>query len=150
MSAEILYVVPCSAKKARTLKAGPMPAREAYTGQGFRAIRHQLERAGAKWCILSGHYGFIWPTTIIEDYDVKMEPVDQDTVWETCFQFMSNRQYGELMTAGRIVVVGSRLYRDAAAALLKRDVEGPLVGLSIGRMLHTINRGDWLERNPAA
>ena len=134
-----LYVLPCSATKARTLAAAPMPARDAYTGQAFRMARHHLERLSLKYCILSGWYGFLWPDTKIEHYDVKMEPVTEDTCWDECFGFINDRQYGRLMTAERIVVLGSKLYSEAAAILLQRPVEAPLAGLSIGHMLAAIN-----------
>ena len=141
MSYHPLYVVPCSATKARTLAAGPMPARDAYTGQAFRFARHYLERRRLKWCILSAWYGFIWPDTLIESYDVKMEPVTQDTVWHECFGFITDRQYGRLMTAESITVLGSRFYSDAAAILLQRPVHAPLSGLPIGRMLSALSTG---------
>ena len=140
---ESLFVVPCSATKSRILQDGtPLPARDAYTGQAFRMARQRLERAGAKWCILSGYYGFIWPSTVIENYDVKMEPVNESTVWDECFGAINNRQYARLMTAERIVVLGSKLYANAAAVLLRRKVEAPLVGLPIGKMLQRLANGD--------
>lgn len=149
-----LFVVPCSATKSRILQDGtPLPARDAYTGQAFRMARHRLEKAGAKWCILSGYYGFIWPSTVIENYDVKMEPVNESTVWDECFGAITNRQYARLMTAERIVVLGSKLYANATAVLLRRKVEAPLVGLPIGKMLQKLAGGDFLnfpnETNPA-
>ncbi len=115
-----------------------MSAKEAYMGQAFRIARQRLEAGREKWCILSAHYGFIWPTTVIEDYDVKMTPVTSATVWDNCFGEINNRQFGKLMTADRVVVLGSRLYSEAAAILLNRDVEAPVSGLSIGRMLHAL------------
>lgn len=140
-----LYVVPCSATKSRILASQPMPARDAYAGQLFRLCRAALEREGLKWCILSAHYGFIWPTTVIEWYDVKMTPVTEATVWDDCFGHITNRQFARLMTAQRVMVLGSRLYADAAAALLKRPVSAPVAGLPIGRMLAEIRRGHWLQ-----
>ena len=80
-----LFIVPCSATKSRILSTQPMPAKEAYTGQAFRLCRSMVEAARVKWCILSAHYGFIWPTTVIEYYDVKMTPVDEHTCWDECF-----------------------------------------------------------------
>ena len=139
-----LYIVPCSQTKARTFEAAPMPARDAYTGQAFRLARAHLERTKSKWCILSGFYGFIWPSTVIEYYDVKMEPVDEHTVWDECFELLTNRQYARLRTSERIVVLGSRLYADAAAVLLERPVEAPLVGLPIGKMLSELSRASFL------
>ncbi len=145
MSYHPLYVVPCSATKARTLASAPMPARDAYTGQAFRMARHHLERHRLKWCVLSAHYGFIWPDTLIEHYDVKMEPVTQDTVWFDCFGSITDRQFGRLMTAESITVLGSRLYADAAAVLLDRPVSAPFAGLSIGRMLNAIATCHWIQ-----
>ncbi len=143
-----LFIVPCSATKSRILAAGnPQPARDAYTGQAFRMLRYQMERHRLKWCILSGWYGFLWPDTVIEHYDVKMEPVTQDTYWENCFGEINNRQYGRLMAARNVTVLGSRLYSDAAAILLDRPVLSPFAGLSIGHMLAAITRGDW--RHPS-
>jgi cytoplasmic iron level regulating protein YaaA (DUF328/UPF0246 family) len=141
-----LYIVACSATKARTLEAAPMPAGDAYIGQAFRLARQQLQRAREKWCILSGHYGFIWPSTIIENYNVKMQPVTKETVWHECFGSITDRQYARLMTAERVVVLGSRLYADAAAVLLDRPVEAPLAGLSIGRMLSALSQGSFLHQ----
>jgi hypothetical protein len=144
-----LYILPCSATKARTLAAGPMPARDAYTGQAFRVARHHLERSKAKWCILSGYYGFLWPSTWIENYEAKMQPVTSETVWDECFGMLSDRQYGRLMSADSITVLGSRLYAEAAAALLRRPVDAPLAGLPIGKMLSQLSRASWLL-TPAA
>lgn len=141
-----LFVVPCSQTKSRILQSEPMAARDAYLGQAFRICRERLEKEKAKWCILSGHYGFLWPDTRIEHYDVKMEPVTAATVWHECFGMINNRQFGRLMTADRVVVLGSRLYVNAAAVLLDRPVEGPVVGLPIGRMLSALKAGDWVRK----
>lgn len=115
-----------------------MLAKEAYTGPFFRACRTQLENDHSKWCILSGLYGFIWPTTYIKWYNEKLTPVTKDTCWDDCFGFITNRQYATLMTAERTVVLGSKLYADAAGILLQRPVESPLAGLPIGRMLQAL------------
>jgi hypothetical protein len=40
------------------------------------------------------------------------------------------------------VVLGSKLYANAAAVLLRRQVEAPLVGLPIGKMLQRLANGD--------
>ncbi|RYD47653.1 MAG: hypothetical protein EOP85_05070 [Verrucomicrobiaceae bacterium] len=138
-----LFIVPCSATKAPCLSSGPMPARDAYTGQCFRMLRQGLERHRLKWCILSAHYGFIWPTTLIEWYDVKMTPLRPDECWDDCFGHITNRQYARLLTTREITVLGSRLYADAAAILLDRPVCAPFAGLPIGRMLSCIHRGQW-------
>lgn len=143
----ILFVVACSQTKTEALRRGPTPAREAYAGGAFRIARGVLEAAGFKWCILSGGYGFIWPSTIIEHYDAKMTPVDADTVWDDCFGFITNRQYARLMTADRVVVLGSRLYAEAASELLRRPVFAPLAGLPIGRALSALKSEEWTRLN---
>ena len=143
--ANTIFIVPCSATKSRILSTQAMPAKEAYTGQAFRLCRSMVERARVKWCILSAHYGFIWPTTVIEHYDVKMTPVDEHTCWDECFGSITNRQYARLFTSERYVLLGSRLYADAARALLRRTVEAPVAGLPIGRMLAELQRGYWLN-----
>jgi len=140
-----LFIVPCSATKSPVLSYMPMRAGDSYTGQAFKMAKGYLQRANRKWCILSGHYGFLWPDTIIENYDVKMEPVDADTVWDDCFDHITNRQYARLMTAERVIVLGSSLYADAAAVLLNRPVEAPLAGLPIGKMLSELSRATWLS-----
>lgn len=144
-----LYILPCSATKARTLEAGPLPARDAYTGQGFRKLREQLEREGLKWCILSAWYGFLWPDTPIEAYDVKMTPLKPGEPWDECFGMLTDRQYGRLNAATSVTVLGSKLYADAAEVLLRHtrfrgEVHRPLAGLPIGKMLQKIHRREWL------
>lgn len=146
----VLYCLPCSATKARTLEAGPLPARDAYTGQAFRMLRQTMEREKLKWCILSGGYGFLWPTSVIEWYDEKMRPLRKDEPWDDCFEEMNQRQYGQLMNADVVSVLGSRLYADVAEELLvnrsifRGEVRKPLAGLPIGKMLQAIHRREWL------
>lgn len=117
-----------------------MPARFAYTGQAFVMARRWLEAARLKWCVLSGGYGFLWPDTIIEDYDCKILPVTSEMCWDGAFDAIKQKQYGRLVSAARIIVLGSRLYSDNAAWLLDREVEAPLAGMSIGKMLSSLSR----------
>lgn len=133
-----LYVVPCSARKAPALKRGPLPARDAYHGTAFRLCRSRLEAARRPWCILSGWHGFLWPSTPITDYDALMPWLGPETVWDDALGAINDRQYARLRHAGRIVVLGSRRYVHAARWLLEREVEGPVAGLPIGRMLHAL------------
>jgi hypothetical protein len=148
-----LFIVPCSATKARTLEAGPMPAKDAYTGQGFRGIRRQLEMDRSKWCILSAWYGFLWPDTWIEHYDVKMKPLKPGEPWDECFGMLTERQYGKLCSAEAVTVLGGKLYADAAEELLSRTrfkgpVHRPFAGLQIGHLLSAVKRGEWRQPQP--
>lgn len=116
-------------------------------GQCFRLARTVLEQAGARYCILSGWYGFLWPNSPVKWYDAKM-PGDAATnlwQWDHAFEALSNRQFARLRMAARLICLGSRLYSDAAAAILGRPVEAPLAGLPIGRMMSEIKRGAFLK-----
>jgi hypothetical protein len=120
-----------------------MPAKDAYTGQGFRMLRHRLELDRSPWCILSALYGFIWPDTFIEDYNVKMRKGIAPDSWPACFDHLTPQQRDQLVTAESITILGSKLYADAAAALLKRHVHAPFAGLPIGKLLGAVHRGEW-------
>jgi hypothetical protein len=145
-----LFVVPCSATKSRILATQPMAAGDAYTGQAFRIAKATLQAAGAKWCILSAYYGFLWPTSTIEFYDLKMEPLKPNEAWDEAFGALTNRQYAKLLTAQRVTVLGSHLYCNAAETLLQRPVERPVAGLPIGRMLSALKHAAWLRPELAA
>jgi len=148
---DTLFVVPCSQRKSPLLKHGPLRARDAYTGQVFRIARRWIESIHAKWCILSGGYGFIWPDTLIEDYDCKIEPVSDDMCWIGAFDAIKQKQYGRLVQAQRIVVLGSRLYAENAAWLLERKVEAPFSGMPIGKMLAAISAENfWMNHRREA
>lgn len=139
-----VYIIACSARKSRLLESGSrLPAREAYMGQAFRFSREAVERRGAPYFILSAHYGLLAPDSVIENYNVKMSPLSPDDQWDTCFDNVTDDQLHQLRTADRVVVLGSRLYADAAGVLLGRQVEAPLAGLPIGRMLNALRVGMW-------
>lgn len=140
-----LFVVSCSQRKTAALKAGPTQARDAYDGTAFKTARRLLENAGAKWCILSGYYGFLWPDTVIEYYDVKMDS-NPERPWEGEFDSIKQKQYGRLMSARRVVVLGSQLYARTAEVMLRRKVEAPLSGLPIGKALQKLSSGVWLSQ----
>ena len=138
------YIIACSARKSRLLESGSrLPAREAYMGQAFRFSREAVERRGAPYFILSAHYGLLAPDSVIENYNVKMSPLSPDDQWDTCFDNVTDDQLHQLRGADRVVVLGSRLYADAAGVLLGRPVEAPLAGLPIGRMLNALRVGMW-------
>jgi hypothetical protein len=132
-----LYVVPCSARKASKLRNGALQAQDAYTGQLFKLSRIRLMQAGAKWCILSGWYGFIWQDTIIEHYDCRIDPNYPD--WLP-FEALKQKQYGRLMAAKRVIVLGGKAYADAAERFLCLQVERPFSGLGIGQMMAALKR----------
>jgi hypothetical protein len=139
-----LYIVACSQTKAATLKHHPMPAREAYTGTAFKIARDLLESVHARWCILSGYYGFLWPDTRIAYYDAKIDP-DPLRPWEAPFDSLKQKQYGRLISSTHIILLGSTLYARSAEVLLNRPIQAPLAGLSIGKALQLLKSQTWLS-----
>ena len=138
------YIVACSQRKSRLLESGSrLPAREAYMGQAFRFSRDAVERKGRPWFILSGFYGLLAPDATIENYDHKMTPFKPGDQWDNCFEHVTDDQLDQLRGADRVVVLGSRLYAEAAEVMLGRPVECPLAGLPIGRMLNALRVGMW-------
>lgn len=136
LKVKTLYVVACSATKTAALKAGPVAARDAYAGQVFTTARRKLEAAGAEWCILSGKYGILWPDTVIEHYEQKLEPgaFARGEKFAAAWSRITEGQHTTATIADPVIVLGSRLYAEAAAHLFCRPVESPLAGLPIGRM----------------
>lgn len=156
-----LFVVPCSASK-NTMAGREIAAENTYTGQAFKLARNQLKAAGAKWCILSARYGFLWPSTRIEWYDTKLTEADvqgiesMDAPWYP-FELLTQRQYARLCTAPTIVTLGSALYARAVKGLVEgyahhpdlgRTYHAPFAGLPIGRMLQGIKLGMWHTKCP--
>jgi hypothetical protein len=64
---ETLVIVPCGQSKIwdRYPNAGPVAARNAYTGPLFRVNREYAEKFGDRWVVLSAKYGFISPDFVI-------------------------------------------------------------------------------------
>lgn len=138
-----MFVVACSGTKSPELIAnGRALACNAYAGQLFRMARQQCNEARAAWCILSGKYGFVSPLAGIDYYEQRMQPVRGLEDMPHAFERLhGDPTGGGIRCASRIIVLGSALYANAAAALLRRHVEAPLAGLPIGRMLQRMAGG---------
>lgn len=131
------YIVPCSQTKRPT--SVWIPARELYIGGAFKIASARLDSLRRPWIVLSALYGFVSPAAKIETYEKKMEPLQAGQAWDDCFEHISMRAQLELQrSSNRVVVLGSKLYADAAAVLLGRPVEAPVAGLPIGRMLSAL------------
>jgi hypothetical protein len=144
-----VFVLACSATKTAQLRAGSCLARSAYAGQLFTMARDRIEAARHDYVILSGKYGFVSPLKGIAHYEQRIEPVRSPADMPHAFEHLVGDPTGAgLRCASRIIVIGGRLYAEAAAALLRRHVEAPIAGLPIGRMLQAIKRGT-IEREIA-
>jgi len=144
-----VFVLACSATKTAQLRAGSCLARSAYAGQLFTMARNRIEAARHDYVILSGKYGFVSPLQLIAHYEQRIEPVRGPADMPHAFERLVGDPTGAgLRCASRIIVIGGRLYAEAAAALLRRHVEAPIAGLPIGRMLQAIKSGT-IEREIA-
>lgn len=142
MNANVLVIVPCSARKIwdKEPQRGPTPAKDAYTGPLFRLARRFAETYGYPWIILSAKYGFIEPDHVIPgNYDVtfrdpKTNPVTVDIL---------RRQVEEkkLYRYQKLIVLGSKYYVDMVRRAFQNyniEIEAPLEGLPIGKMLRKL------------
>jgi hypothetical protein len=139
------FVVACSSRKApaaeweRAREWGGMVARDAYAGQLFRMARAQLREApGVRWVILSGKYGLLSPLARIDYYEQRIGEPRTLEEWPEAVERVGESDLAAVRGASRCVVIGSRHYGAAAAALLRRGVECPLEGLPVGRMLQAV------------
>ncbi len=139
------FVLACSNRKAPAAEWarargewGGLPAREAYAGQLFRMARAQVEQEGAGWVILSGKYGLLSPLARIDYYEQRIGEPRTLEEWPEAVERVRESDLAAVRGAARVVVIGSRHYGAAAAALLRRGVECPLEGLPVGRMLQAV------------
>jgi hypothetical protein len=140
----VLIIVPCGQRKVwdDDPKAGPTPAREAYTGPLFKVNRAYAERHGDLWVILSARYGFIPHDFLIPcPYDVTFKrratnPVGLPTLRDQI------RGQG-LHEHPKVIGLGGKDYRaviEEAFEPFGRAVEFPFAGLPIGRMMRAVKR----------
>jgi hypothetical protein len=73
-------IVPCTKKKVwdASPNAGPVPAREAYTGPAFLTWRAFAEDSGSPWFILSTKYGLVEPLVAISNYNIPISEAEAD------------------------------------------------------------------------
>ncbi len=140
----ILVIVSCSARKIwdKNPNMGPVKARDAYIGPLFRLAKRYAELSGCDWLILSAKYGFIEPDYVIPgNYnatfkDPRTNPISLDDL---------RRQVVEkkLYEYDKVIVLGSRHYSSIVRSVFREynvEVEAPLEGLSIGKMLTKLKK----------
>ncbi len=73
-------IVPCTKRKVwdASPNAGPVAARDAYTGPAFMTWRAFAEDAGSPWFILSTKYGLVEPQFAISDYSIPISEAEAD------------------------------------------------------------------------
>lgn len=87
-------IVPCTKRKVwdAAPNAGPVQARDAYTGPAFMTWRAFAEDSGQPWFILSTKYGLIAPDVTITNYAVPISEAEADP----SFARLLREQIGEL------------------------------------------------------
>ena len=73
-------IVPCTKRKVwdASPNAGPVPARDAYTGPAFMTWRAFAEDSGSPWFVLSTKYGLIEPQVTISNYNIPISEAEAD------------------------------------------------------------------------
>jgi hypothetical protein len=75
-------------------------------------------------------------------------PLSADDQWDNCFEHVTDEQLAQLRAADRVVMLGGKVYADAAEVLLGRPVERPLAGLGIGEQLAWYCNASPVETKP--
>jgi hypothetical protein len=133
-----LVIIPCGKSKVWNLhpRAGPTPAKNAYTCAPFKVNREYAEKFGDRWVILSARYGFIDPDFIIpEDYNVTFKdpssnPIKVDELKKQAEKFAS---------FDRIVALGGKDYTGIVEQVFKNQnkilvapTKGKGLGIALG------------------
>ncbi len=139
-----LVIVPCGQRKIwdRYPNAGPVAARNAYTGPLFKVNREYAEKFGDRWVVLSAKYGFISPDfTIPGPYNVTFKrkqtcPIPVATLSDQ----VRHQSLGQFQL---VIGLGGREYvsviRGAFAPWPVRLLF-PFAGLPIGKMMQATRR----------
>ena len=141
-----MVIVPCGLKKIWTThpKAGPTPARNAYTGSFFGINRKYAEKFGEAWFILSAKYGFIEPTFQIPGpYNVTFKTKRTGSISTDQLREQTRQQHLDRFSV--VIGLGGKEYRQAIEGAfngthvqLKFPFSGP--GVGIGKMMQATKR----------
>lgn len=129
-----IVLIACCKQKA----PAPCRVRDMYCSQLFRKSVAWAESHGYPWAVLSAKHFLLLPDDVIHPYDVTLSKMSLHNrkVWSRTMREIISRGFRNT----RIIVLGGKLYRDAASL---RDHEAPLAGLGIGQQLK------WLTENTA-
>lgn len=100
-----LLVMPCSARKSRTL--GLIPAADRYDGPTWRTLRANRKGLELDVLVLSAAHGFIWEGTHIADYDRKLDARRAD---ELAFDISAPWAREKALAAPHVFLMGGALY----------------------------------------
>lgn len=136
-----LYILPCSKTKIWDVNprlAPFQPSGTVYQGQLHlkgKSFVETYSKSNPAYLILSAKYGFIYPETMIENYNVTFKNKKPD------LEFLGKqiRDYGLYDTKVVIVLGGSAYYDVVERVFKKSKVCIPLQFMPIGVMLSALN-----------
>lgn len=147
-----LILVGCGQSKKR----GSHPASQLYTGNLFRMGRLAAEASGHPWGIISAKHHFIWPTEVIESYDLNLGLLSygQREAWATAAFAELERKVKSPIHRLRVTILASVFYSEPLAKLLQAadaKVIEPLRGLSLFNRVARMKamRDAWIRRGIA-
>jgi len=136
-----LYILPCSKTKIWDInpRLEPLqPSGDVYNGQlhlkGKSFVKF-YQKSDPAYLILSAKYGFIYPETMIENYNETFKTKKAD------LEFLGKqiRDYG-LYDTKLVIVLGGSAYYDVVERVFKKSkVCIPLQFMPIGMMLSALN-----------
>ena len=132
-----LLLVGCVASKAST----PMPARDLYQSQLFRARREYAEAQGCPWAIVSAYeMAIIEPQQLMHPYDRRIDCLSDAELegWLVMLQVNAYALFGEQLRGATVEVHAGKPYVEAVRRGLSGygvTVDAPLRGLAIGKQL---------------
>jgi cytoplasmic iron level regulating protein YaaA (DUF328/UPF0246 family) len=138
-----LVVVPCGRSKIwkKHPHLGSTAAREAYSGAPFKVNREYAESVADRWVILSAKYGFIEPTTLINNYEVTFKKKSTNPVSGSTLKKQAT-DLG-LLQFEEVIVLGGKEYRSAvedAFAGSAAKLIFPFSGLTVGKAMHAVKQ----------
>ena len=142
-----LIIVPCSARKNPLLRSRPLPARLAYAGQAFLFAREYIEAFDLPWIIISAKFGILWPEDQVSYYDCRLygRYVPNEIMASVPLMPLPRRRV--LLNFDRYICLGGAAYVRAAGLALEKEIEAPLAGMGIGKMLHSLKWANWDANN---
>ena len=117
-------------------------ARTLYTSAWFRGVRELVESSGARWFVLSSHYGLVGPDAVIAPYDYTL-----NSLGVAARKAWGKKVLDELLPQmegyGRIVMFAGDRYREFLVGPLEHRgiiVDVPMKSLRRGEQLAWLNQ----------
>ena len=131
-----IYLLSCS----KTKQSEPAQAQDMYVSTLFRLMKEAV--AGNQWYILSGKYGLLEPTTVIEPYDVSVNRMTwaENLEWSwRVFAALEEIHQGETI----VFLAGKSYRRCLEPILIERGImtEVPMRTLGIGQQQAFLKQG---------